>query len=42
MIGGKEGEILVLFLRSVVGDVLFVEGYDPSGAPVAAQLELLA
>ncbi len=40
-IGGKEGDMVVLSLRRVDGDVLFVEEDRPSGAPVAAQLELL-
>ena len=40
-IGGKEGDIAFLSLRSVDGDVLFVEETRPSGAPVVAQLELL-
>ena len=39
--GGKEGDMVFLSLRSVDGDVLFVEDLWPSGAPVIAQLELL-
>ena len=33
--------MVFLSLRSVDGDVLFVEDIQPSGAPVVAQLELL-
>ena len=40
-VGGKEGDMVFLSLRSVDGDVLFVEDIQPSGAPVVAQLELL-
>ena len=40
-IGGKEGDMAFLSLRSVDGEVLFVEETRPSGAPVEAQLELL-
>lgn len=40
-IGGKEGDMAFLSLRSVEGEGLFAEETRPSGAPVVAQLELL-